>query len=47
MEKVINGTITYTSKCIGCRQDFENIRLVGEPKDDNPVCNGCIKTMEP
>ncbi len=42
-----NGVIIQTEKCIGCEQDFEDVRLVGEPRPALPVCDGCAATMDP
>lgn len=45
--EVRNGVITQTENCVGCEQDFEDVRLVGEPRPTLPVCDKCAATMDP
>lgn len=45
--KVVNGVVSVMAKCIGCGQEFEDLHLQSEAPGSMPVCDGCIKTMEP
>ena len=39
--------MSHWVKCIGCGEEFEDLYLEDDGPDENPVCDGCIKTMEP
>ena len=46
MNEVVNGTVTYTSVCVVCKEEFENIKLEEEIDEVMPCCDKCISTFE-
>jgi hypothetical protein len=43
---ITNDVVTIRVKCIGCKQEMEDLFFTDEEPDTQPVCGRCAETME-